>query len=139
MRARSSGAAAVFLVVFLAGSFGTALAEGSRYSSMSKVYPRFNFRNFSDYNSDNVSTWASLGGCYLANPNYSPYSIQLNLWKVNNWAPDDNRGAGIFSYSGDADYWGDFSAGTYHFTLTGYNKDDLWYNPLTCNTVNYGW
>jgi len=106
---------------------------------MTDVYPGFNFRNFDDHNYDNVDTWAELGDCYLANPNYPPYYIMLDLWRVNTFAPDDKVSTDGIEYDGDHAYFGDPSAHTYHITLAAYNKDDLWYNPLTCDTVNYGW
>lgn len=131
-------AAVVFLAAFFAGSFGIALAEGARYSSMDEVYSGFNFRDFYDSNADATSTWSTLGGCYLNNSSYSPFPIQLNLWRVNDWAPDDNLGAGVYTSQSITRYWGDKSAATYHFTLTWYNRADYW-DPLSCGTVNYGW
>lgn len=115
------------------------MAEGARYSSMYDVYTGFNFRNFTDYNNDGTSTWAELAYCRGQNPNYSVWGISLDLWRVNNWAPDDNYGGNVASYNWQRQYWGDVSAGTYHFTLSDYNASWLWYNPLSCDYVNYGW
>lgn len=79
MWGRSRIGIVVFLVVFLAGTFGSAMAEGARYSSMEDVYPGFNFRNFTDNNYDGTSTWADLAYCRGANPYYSVWAISLNL------------------------------------------------------------
>lgn len=99
MWSRSKVGIVLILLVFLTGTFGTAMAEGARYSSMYDVYTGFNFRNFTDYNNDGTSTWAELAYCRGQNPNYSVWGISLDLWRVNNWAPDDNYGGNVASYN----------------------------------------
>lgn len=132
-------AALVFLVTLFAASPGTGLAEGSRNASMPQVYTGFNFRNYSDSNSDNVSTYTYLSSCYNANPNFTSYPIELELWRINNWAPDDEMTSRWHTGGAQTKFYGDYSSATYHFTLRNYNTDELWYNPLSCSTVNYGW
>lgn len=129
----------VCLLVLLAVSMfvGSVAAEGTRYSSMYDVQPGFNFRNYYDSNSDGVSSWVYLGGCYLSNPNLYLGWVKLTLWEVNSWAPDYPKGYNYF-YGDETRYWGDMPSHTYHFTVTDFDESG-WYNRLSCNTVNYGW
>lgn len=102
---------AVFGLVVVLGSTGTALAEGSWNSSMWGVRVGFQSRRWTDNHLDNNSTTIRFDSC--------TNSVTVRLWRdINNW-PDENRGSKVLNCGGTATGdWGAVpNAGNYYFQI----------------------
>ncbi|WP_405600776.1 hypothetical protein OG741_23040 [Streptomyces sp. NBC_01410] len=128
---RKATAVAAGGVVLLGLGVLPAHAEGHRSTYIS-VWERGHESNrWYDRNSDSIRTAVSLTTCHT-DAIFS--SATLKLSKEVDFAPDENRGSRT-NYCNATSNWGDESAGTYYFTLTGFNGG----SRLSVNSVGINW
>jgi hypothetical protein len=101
------------------GAFATpAHAEGSWSSSISNWLTGKESRQWTDNNTDSVSTTVSLSGCSI--PNGQRFeNVTLGLYRDRSVLPDVSKGERTNACGNFG--WGDVEAGTYHFTLKKIN------------------
>jgi hypothetical protein len=99
---------------------GTAWAEGSFTSSLTRVETDFNSRTWTDNHTDANNTVITLKGCRRDYPSETKVTATLQLTHETPWyEPDQNQGQKVFPcYSSSTQGYGtQTKTGGYHFTV----------------------